>query len=140
MRKLLVLLSLVAVSAFAEPSFQQVESLIEQKNFQSAEMALEQIISAHPNSAKAFYAMSQAQAGLGNLEKAQFALIINLAPWTYVGKLPISPLGKISDTKSLDIFATYQMSVSSALRLIKDLLSTKNLKSDAQTLVLTDQH
>ena len=73
-------------------------------------------------------------------EKAQFALIINLAPWTYVGKLPISPLGKISDTKSLDIFATYQMSVSSALRLIKDLLSTKNLKSDAQTLVLTDQH
>lgn len=74
MRKLLVLLSLVAVSAFAEPSFQQVEGLIQQKNFQSAEMALEQIIQAHPNSAKAFYAMAQAQAGLGNLEKAQYAL------------------------------------------------------------------
>jgi hypothetical protein len=74
MRKLFALLAFVAVAAYAEASFQQVEGFIEQKNYQSAEMALEGIIANHPNSAKAFYAMSQAQAGLGNLEKAQFAL------------------------------------------------------------------
>ena len=74
MRKLLVLLSLVAISAFAEPSFQQVEGLIEHQQYSAAESGLEQIIQNHPTSAKAFYAMAQAQAGLGHLEKAQFAL------------------------------------------------------------------
>ena len=74
MFRVLVLLSLVAISAFAEPTFQQVEGLIEQKNYAAAESGLEQIIQNHPNSAKAFYAMAQAQAGLGHLEKAQFAL------------------------------------------------------------------
>ncbi|MEN9741238.1 MAG: hypothetical protein RIR66_194 [Actinomycetota bacterium] len=73
-------------------------------------------------------------------ERAQFAMVINLAPWTYVGKFPISPIENSSDAKSLDIFATYQMSVSTTVGLIKDLLSTKSLRSNAQTLVLTSQH
>lgn len=74
-KKVLAMLALViSVNAFAEASFNQVESLIEQKNYQSASIALEGIIANHPNSAKAFYAMSQAQAGLGNLQKAQYAL------------------------------------------------------------------
>lgn len=74
MKKLLLALVLFSGVAFAEPSFQQVEGLIGQHQYAAAEQGLEQIIRNHPNSAKAFYAMAQAQAGLGNLGKAQFAL------------------------------------------------------------------
>ncbi|MFM1819045.1 MAG: hypothetical protein RIS61_643 [Actinomycetota bacterium] len=73
-------------------------------------------------------------------ERAQFALVINLAPWTYVGKFPISPIENSADTKSLDIFATYQLNISTTARLIKDLLSPRIMQSDSQTLVLTKQH
>ncbi len=76
MKKFLMLCALcvLALTAFAEASFQQIESLIEQKQYRAAEQGLEGIIKNHPNSAKAYYAMSQAQAGLGNQDKAQFAL------------------------------------------------------------------
>jgi hypothetical protein len=74
MKKLFLLLSFICLSAFAEASFQQIESLIEQKQYRAAEQGLIEIIKNHPQSAKAYYAMSQAQAGLGNQEKAQFAL------------------------------------------------------------------
>ena len=76
MKKLLavVMFALLSITAFAEPSFQQIESLIEKQQYAAAEQGLEQIIQAHPQSAKAFYAMAQAQAGLGHLDKAQFAL------------------------------------------------------------------
>jgi tetratricopeptide (TPR) repeat protein len=76
MKKFLAALAfgLMAIAAQAEATFQQIEGLIEQKQYQAAEQGLEGIIANHPNSAKAFYAMAQAQAGLGHLEKAQFAL------------------------------------------------------------------
>lgn len=59
---------------FAEASFDQIQTLIQKQEYRAAEKGLEEIISNHPNSAKAFYAMAQAQAGLGNLTKAQHAL------------------------------------------------------------------
>ena len=67
----------MAIAAQAEATFDQIQVLIEQRQYQAAEQGLEVIIKNHPQSAKAFYAMAQAQAGLGNLEKAQKAL--NLA-------------------------------------------------------------
>lgn len=69
-----VAVGLMAIAAQAEATFQQIEGLIEQKQYAAAEQGLEGIIAAHPQSAKAFYAMAQAQAGLGHLDKAQFAL------------------------------------------------------------------
>lgn len=74
MKKIFAILLLVAGAAFAEASFDQIENLIEQRNYAAAEQGLEGIIKNHPNSAKAYYAMAQAQAGLGNLEKARYAL------------------------------------------------------------------
>lgn len=74
MKKLFAVLLLVAGAAFAEASFDQIENLIEQRNYAAAEQGLEGIIKNHPNSAKAYYAMAQAQAGLGNQEKARHAL------------------------------------------------------------------
>ena len=68
------ILFLVSSAVLAEPSFSDVESLIERKQFAAAEQGLAVIIKNHPQSAKAYYAMAQAQAGLGNLEKAQYAM------------------------------------------------------------------
>lgn len=78
MKKLIasVVIGLASLSAYAEASFDQIQTLIQQKNYAAAEAGLETIIQNHPKSAKAFYAMAQAQAGLGNLEKAQKALNI----------------------------------------------------------------
>lgn len=71
-----VMFGLMTIAAQAEASFDQIETLIEQKNYAAAASGLETVIQNHPKSAKAFYAMAQAQAGLGNLEKAQKALNI----------------------------------------------------------------
>ena len=78
MKKILVavMFGLMAIAAQAEATFDQVQGLIEQHQYQAAASGLEGIIQNHPKSAKAFYAMAQAQAGLGNLEKAQKALNI----------------------------------------------------------------
>jgi hypothetical protein len=65
---------LVATSAFAEPSFNQVQDLIGRQQYAAAEQGLVEIIKNHPQSAKAYYSMAQAQAGLGNLDKARYAL------------------------------------------------------------------
>lgn len=78
MKKFLVaiMFGLMAIAAHAEATFDQIQGLIEQHQYQAAAQGLEVIIQNHPKSAKAFYAMAQAQAGLGNLEKAQKALNI----------------------------------------------------------------
>jgi tetratricopeptide (TPR) repeat protein len=76
MKKLLLALLFISGSVFAEATFDQIEGLIQQRNYAAAEAGLEVIIKNHPQSAKAFYAMAQAQAGLGNQEKALKALNI----------------------------------------------------------------
>ena len=78
MKKIIVafMFGLLSLTAFAEATFEQVQGLIEQHQYQAAEQGLEVIIKNHPQSAKAFYAMAQAQAGLGNQEKAKKALDI----------------------------------------------------------------
>jgi len=78
MKKFLVAVAfgLMAIAAQAEASFDQIQTLIQQQNYSAAEKGLEEIIRNHPKSAKAFYAMAQAQAGLGNQDKARKALDI----------------------------------------------------------------
>lgn len=78
MKKFLVAIAFgfMAIAAQAEATFDQIQTLIQQQNYSAAEKGLEEIIRNHPKSAKAFYAMSQAQAGLGNQDKAKKALDI----------------------------------------------------------------
>ena len=66
MKRAFIIMALVSASAFAEPSFNQIESLIASRQYGAAQSGLEQITQNHPQSAKAFYAMAQAKAGLGN--------------------------------------------------------------------------
>lgn len=74
MKYIFLALVFIATAVFAEPTFDQMQDLIAQKQYAAAEQGLEVIIKNHPTSAKAFYSMAQAQAGLGHLDKAQFAL------------------------------------------------------------------
>ena len=60
--------------AFAEASFDQIQQLIKNKEYSAAIKGLEIIIHNHPQSAKAYYAMAQAQAGVGNQVLAKKAL------------------------------------------------------------------
>ena len=69
-----LILMMATATVLAEASFSQIESLIEQRQYGAAAQGLEEIIKNHPQSAKAFYAMAQAQAGLGHLDKARYAL------------------------------------------------------------------
>lgn len=87
---------LFSAGAFAEASFNQIQTLIEKQEYRAAEKGLEDIIANHPQSAKAFYAMAQAQAGLGNLTKAQHALdkAMGLNP-----ALDFAPASSVSNLK-----------------------------------------
>ena len=98
MKKILIafMFGLMTLAAHAEATFDQIQTLIEQHQYQAAAQGLEVIIQNHPKSAKAFYAMAQAQAGLGNLEKAQKALNIatGLNP-----TLDFAPAGAVASLK-----------------------------------------
>ena len=79
MKRAIIGIMLVLVTStmvFAEASFDQIQGLIKEQNYSAAVKGLELIIQNHPKSAKAYYAMSQAQAGLGNQVKAKEALDI----------------------------------------------------------------
>lgn len=73
---IMVVLALLFCSslAYAEPSFDQIQTLIKTQNYAAAVQGLTLIIQNHPRSAKAYYAMAQAQAGIGNQAKAKEAL------------------------------------------------------------------
>lgn len=99
-----VMFGLMAIAAQAEASFDQVQGLIQQQNYAAAASGLEGIIANHPKSAKAFYAMAQAQAGLGNLDKANKAL--NIA----IGLNPTLDFAPASSVQSLKDAITPQVS------------------------------
>jgi len=112
MKKFLVAVAfgLMAIAAQAEASFDQIQGLIQQHQYQAAASGLETIIQNHPKSAKAFYAMAQAQAGMGNLEKAQKALNIatglnptlDFAPQSSVQSLKDAITPQVSKIESIE--------------------------------------
>jgi hypothetical protein len=99
MKKFLIAVAfgLMAIAAQAEASFDQIEGLIQQKNYAAAASGLEGIIQNHPKSAKAFYAMAQAQAGLGNLDKANKALNIAIGLNPTLDFAPASSVQSLKD-------------------------------------------
>lgn len=92
-----VMFGLMAIAAQAEASFDQVQGLIQQQNYAAAASGLEGIIANHPKSAKAFYAMAQAQAGLGNLDKANKALNIAIGLNPTLDFAPASSVQSLKD-------------------------------------------
>ena len=104
MKKLLLAL-LATISLYAEASFDQVQTMIDKHEYRQAKFALTVITQNHPDSAKAFYSLAQANAGLGDLIAAQSALdkaqalnpTLNFVPQSQVEQLKqaIQPQAKL---------------------------------------------
>ncbi|MFW9602992.1 MAG: tetratricopeptide repeat protein [Prevotella sp.] len=104
MKKLLLTI-LATISLYAEASFDQVQTMIDKQDYRQAKFALTVITQNHPDSAKAFYSLAQANAGLGDLIAAQSALdkaqalnpTLNFVPQSQVEQLKqaIQPQAKL---------------------------------------------
>ena len=70
---------------------------------------------------------------------AHFALIVNLAPWAYLGSKPLNPLPSASHDTALDVYAPTSLSVRSVLRLVRRALAGKSAENDAKVIALVDQ-
>ena len=103
--KKLLLTILATINLYAEASFDQVQTMIDKQDYKQAKLALTVITQNHPNSAKAFYSLAQANAGLGDLIAAQSALekaqalnpTLNFVPKSQVEQLKqaIQPQSKL---------------------------------------------
>ena len=73
------------------------------------------------------------------LGKAHLALIINLAPWTYLGELalPLTPEATL-DT-ALDVFAAKELTLSGISRLIRRAIRTETENHDVSFITMSNQ-
>lgn len=74
MIKSLLLFLAITISLWAELSFNDVQTLIEKRDYRKADIALQVVLANHPNQAKVWYAIAQTKAGLGDLPAAREAL------------------------------------------------------------------
>ena len=70
---------------------------------------------------------------------AHFALIVNLAPWAYLGSKALNPLPAASHHTALDVYAPTSLSVSSFLRLASRAIAGKSAENDRNVIALTNQ-
>jgi diacylglycerol kinase family enzyme len=70
---------------------------------------------------------------------AHFALIVNLAPWAYLGSKPLNPLPSASHHTALDVYAPTSLSVSAVLRLASQAIAGKSAENDRNVIALMNQ-
>ncbi len=70
---------------------------------------------------------------------AHFALIVNLAPWAYLGSRPLNPLPLASHDTALDVYAPTSLSLRAVFRLARRALAGKSAENDANVIELLDQ-
>jgi diacylglycerol kinase family enzyme len=70
---------------------------------------------------------------------AHFALIVNLAPWAYLGSKALNPLPSASHHTALDVYAPTSLAVSSVLRLASRAIAGKSAENDRNVIALTNQ-
>jgi diacylglycerol kinase family enzyme len=70
---------------------------------------------------------------------AHFALIVNLAPWAYLGSKALNPLPSASHQTALDVFAPTSLSVAAVLRLASRAIAGKSAENDRNVIALTNQ-
>lgn len=70
---------------------------------------------------------------------AHFALIVNLAPWAYLGSKPLNPLPSASHHTALDVYAPTSLTVSAVLRLARQAIAGKSAENDRNVIALTNQ-
>lgn len=70
---------------------------------------------------------------------AHFALIVNLAPWAYLGSRPLNPLPLASHDTALDVYAPTSLSIPAVFRLARHALAGKSAAKDRNVILLIDQ-
>lgn len=71
---------------------------------------------------------------------AYFALIVNLAPWAYLGSKPLNPMPLASHDTALDVYAPTSLSIPAIFRLASHALSGKSAVADRNVIALIDQN
>ena len=70
---------------------------------------------------------------------AYFALIVNLAPWAYLGSRPLNPLPLAGHDTALDVYAPTSLSIPAVFKLGRRALIGKFAPSDSNVISLIDQ-
>jgi diacylglycerol kinase family enzyme len=70
---------------------------------------------------------------------AYFALIVNLAPWAYLGSRPLNPLPLAGHDTALDVYAPTSLSIPAVFKLGRRALIGKSAPSDSNVISLIDQ-
>lgn len=70
---------------------------------------------------------------------AHFALIINLAPWAYLGKRAVNPMPAASHESALDAYAPTTMSIPAMWSLVRGAMKGISALDDERVITLADQ-
>ncbi|MEY4900788.1 MAG: hypothetical protein RI895_1210 [Actinomycetota bacterium] len=70
---------------------------------------------------------------------AHFALIINLAPWAYLGRSALNPMPEASHESALDVYAPTSLSIPAIFRLVRRAMSGASALGDKSVIALQDQ-
>jgi len=70
---------------------------------------------------------------------AHFALIVNLAPWAYLGSKPLNPLPLASHHTALDVYAPTSLSISAVIRLASRAIAGKSAENQRNVIALINQ-
>ena len=70
---------------------------------------------------------------------AHFALIVNLAPWAYLGSKPLNPLPLASHDTALDVYAPTSLSMRAILALVRRAVAGKSAENEKHAIALIDQ-
>ncbi len=70
---------------------------------------------------------------------AHFALIVNLAPWSYVGNHALDPAPHAEHQTALDLYAPTKMGVGALARFARAIFTGADLSADPEVLTLHDQ-
>jgi diacylglycerol kinase family enzyme len=70
---------------------------------------------------------------------AHFALIVNLAPWAYLGSKPLNPLPLASHETALDVYAPTSLSMRAILALVRRAVAGKSAENGKHAIALIDQ-
>lgn len=68
-----------------------------------------------------------------------FALIINVAPWTYLGSRPLTLTPDATHEKALSVFAPTSFSIRSLGKIFRDIAQNQNFDSHEDVFSLADQ-
>jgi diacylglycerol kinase family enzyme len=69
---------------------------------------------------------------------AYFALIVNLAPWSYLGPRPLNPMPAASLETSLDVYAPTSLTLRAIAKLTRNIVAGRSLPESGDVIALHD--